>query len=398
MSDELEVFEPREPEKKSRREKKDRQASENAEQIPESQKPKKKKMKTWKKALLITLIVILTLLLITVAVVALYINHLLNKINYVTAEDYTMSSEEVEQLLATDPDNVPIEGEEDELLPDIEELEQELNKDPNISAEPMPEGSVEGDVINILLIGQDRRGEKRARSDSMILVTINKNKGTITFTSFMRDSYVQIPGYKAHKLCHAYQYGGFDLLNETLWVNFGVRVDGNLEVDFNRFMDLIDLLGGVDIELTQKEVDYMNAGGKWPELHKGMNHLDGEQALAYSRIRYIDSDYRRTERQRTVLMSLFNEYKSKSWGEMIVLLEDILPLVTTNMEKDEIWDLAREVFPMVAGATVNTQQIPAHGTFKGGNVRVREGLKGWFQYNIDFAANRKILQEIFAAD
>ncbi len=366
----------------------------SAEDGSEASKPKKKKMKRWKKILLITTIVILVLLLVTVVSVVLYVNHLLNQINYVPAEDYSLSSEEVSQLEQDNPDYIPMGDEDEESLPDLEKLEQDINKNPDISAEPMPEGSVQGDVVNILLIGQDRRGERRARSDSMILVTFNKDKGSITFTSFMRDSYVQIPGYKAHKLCHAFQYGGFSLLNETLWVNFGVRVDGNLEVDFNRFQELIDLLGGVDIELTQKEVNYMGDGS----LHAGMNHLNGSQALKYSRIRYIDSDYRRTERQRTVLNSLLNEYKSKSWPEMITLLEDILPLVTTNMDKGDIWDLAREMFPMVAGASIHNQQIPAHGTFKGGNVRVRPGLKGWFQYNIDFGANRKILQETFAGN
>lgn len=357
-------------------------------------------MKRWQKTLLITVIVILVLLLLAAVSAGLYINFLLNKINYNTVEDSRLSPEEVEQLQATDPDyQPPAEGEDLSDLPILEELEQDINKDPGYSAQPMPDANIEGDVVNILLVGQDRRGEARARSDSMILVTVNKTKNTITFTSFMRDSYVQIPGYKPNKLNAAFQYGGFSLLNETLWVNFGVRVDGNLEVDFNRFTQLIDLLGGVDISLTQKEVTYMTNGGyKWTELVPGVNKLTGEQALAYSRIRYIDSDYRRAERQRTVLMSLLDEYKSKPWAEMIVLLEDILPLVTTNMEKSEIWSLARDVFPMVVGATINTQQIPAHGTFKGGSVRVRENLKGWFQYDIDFAANRKILEGIFAGE
>ncbi len=358
----------------------------------------KKKKSAWK-VLLIVLIVILALVLIAVAGAVIWANNLLGKINYVTTDESRLSLEEVEQMEDENTDYFTYDEKEDGNLPDIEELEQELMKDPNASATPMPEQGSDGNIVNILLIGQDRRGEKRARSDTMILVTFNKKKETITFTSFMRDSYVQIPGYKPNKLNHAFQYGGMKLLNETLWVNFGVRVDGNVEVDFNRFMELIDLLGGVDIELTKKEVNYMtNNGGKWPELKPGMNHLTGEQALLYSRIRYIDSDYRRTERQRTVLMTLLNEYKSKSMLEMLSLLEEILPLVTTNMEKSEIVNLATDLFPMVAGSTINSQQIPVHGSFKGGNVRVRDGLKGWFQYNIDFQRNRDILQKLFSAD
>ncbi len=356
-------------------------------------------MKRWQRNLLITGIVIVVLLLIIAACAWWYVNYLLDRINYTTSDDYTLSPEEIEQLEATNPDYTPVEDEDIADLPQLDELEQEIQKDPGNSVQPMPAPNVEGDVVNILLVGQDRRSESRARSDSMILVTVNKKSGSITFTSFLRDAYVQIPGHKPNKLNAAFQWGGFSLLNETLWINFGVRVDGNMEVDFNRFMSLIDLLGGVDIELTEKEVNYMtNNGLKWPELTVGMNHLNGDQALQYSRIRYIDTDYRRTERQRTVLISLMNEYKSKPWAEMIVLLEDILPLVTTNMEKSDIWTLARDVFPMIAGATVKNQQIPAHGTFEAGSVRVRENLKGWFEYDIDFDANRKILEEICKAD
>ena len=364
--------------------------------------PKKNNKKTALRVTLIVLLVILSLALVAVVSVWIWASSLLNKINYVTTDESRLSLEEVEQL-EQDNDEYYEDGgnisEEEDDSPHIDELEQDLMKDPGASAEPMPEGTVKGDVVNILLVGQDRRTEKRARSDSMILVTINKEKNSITFTSFLRDAYVQIPGYKPHKLCHAFQYGGFSLLNETLWVNYGVRVDGNAEVDFNRFMGLIDLLGGVDIKLTKKEVNYMtNNGKKWPELQPGMNHLTGEQALLYSRIRYIDTDYRRTERQRTVLMSLLDEYKSKSVLEMLDLLNDILPLVTTTMEKSEIVSLATNLFPMAKSATINSQQIPAAGTFKGGSVRVRDGLKGWFEYNIDFEKNREILQGIFSTE
>lgn len=366
--------------------------------LSDDAKKEKRKWKRWQKNLLIAGISVVSVLLLLVGAAWLYVNHLLNKINYTKAEDYTLSMEEVEQLEATNPDYTPIGDDEDvSELPKLEELEQEFEKNPSTIPEKMPDPNVKGNVVNILLIGQDRRGEARARSDSMILLTINKSKETFTLTSFMRDAYVQIPGYKPDKLNAAFQWGGFTLLNQTLWVNYGVRVDGNLEVDFNRFMSLIDLLGGVDIDLTQAEVDYLTGNGKkWPELKAGMNHLNGDQALQYSRIRYIDTDYRRAERQRTVLFSLFNTYRSKSLPEMLVLLEDILPLVTTNMEKSDIWDLARDVFPIISDASISNKQIPAHGTFKGDLVVVRDNYKGWFQYDIDFEANRKILQEIFA--
>jgi anionic cell wall polymer biosynthesis LytR-Cps2A-Psr (LCP) family protein len=180
-----------------------------------------------------------------------------------------------------------------------------------------------------------------------------------------------------------------------LETNFGVKVDGDIEVDFNNFEKLIDMLGGVDIRLTSKEVKHLNSEHGW-NLSAGTQRLNGEEALAYSRIRKIDSDYRRAERQRTVISSLINRYKTLSLPEMISMVEDILPLVTTNLSKSQIIDIAIDVAPVLAGAQMNTMRIPVDGTFRQGTVRVRAGLAAWFQYDIDFDANRKVLRDLFA--
>jgi LCP family protein required for cell wall assembly len=206
---------------------------------------------------------------------------------------------------------------------------------------------------------------------------------------------VRIPGYKPNKLNAAYALGGFSLMNETLAVNFDVLVDGNVEVDFDGFKDVIDLLGGVEITLTQAEADHLNEEYQYT-LTPGKQYLNGEQALSYSRIRKIDTDYQRAKRQRTVLISLLNRYKEKPAAEMLALLDDILPMVTTNMTNAEIISLATEVLPMLSSSRIDTLRIPVDGTFQQGNVVVRDGLKNWFQYNIDFAANRKVLWEVFA--
>ena len=354
-----------------------------------------KKRGSWKRVLLITALSILVFLLIVVACVGVYVNYLLDRITpYDTAHDSTISSSEVDLLLQTDPDLETMGTDNTEPLPDI----SDINTFPTEPSEPERE-EYDYDVVNILLVGQDTRGSSRARSDSMILVTFNKKAGEITLTSFMRDSYVQIPGYKPHKLNHSFQYGGMKLLNETLRVNFGVRVDGNVVVNFNDFEELIDLLGGVDIKLTAQEANYINSGGsgRW-HLTEGIARLDGEQALAYSRIREIDSDYRRAERQRKVIMSLMERYKSQSLGRMLELLEEILPMVTTNMGKGDMVSYAADLFPMLASAEINTMRIPADGTFRQGNVKVRDGLTNWFQYDIDFEANRRLLLEIFEAE
>jgi anionic cell wall polymer biosynthesis LytR-Cps2A-Psr (LCP) family protein len=133
---------------------------------------------------------------------------------------------------------------------------------------------------------------------------------------------------------------------------------------------------------------------RW-DLQVGVNHLNGEQALAYARIREIDNDYQRTNRQRKVLVSLMNAYKNQPLEQLLPMLEETLGIVTTNMDNGEIVSLALDMFPMLASSQINTMQIPAHGTFDQGNVLVRDGLKNWFQYNIDFAANRKLIWTIY---
>lgn len=348
-------------------------------------KQKEKKPGGWKRVLLTVICVLLALLLVVTACVGVYVNYLLGKIKRVDmGNESTISPSQLEDLLATDPDLSPIDPSES--LPDIGDITF-----PTEDPEPVKKPE---HVINILLIGQDTRVQGvRARSDSMILVTFNTKAKSITFTSFMRDSYVQIPGYTANKLNHAYQYGGMKLLNETLKLNFGVEVDGNVEVNFAQFEEIIDLLGGVEISLTAAEAKYMNHSTKWG-LQVGKNQLTGEQALVYARLREIDNDYRRSERQRTVLLALADAYKDQPVDQMFALLEEIMGLVTTNMSDAQIWEYGLRLIPILAGASFGSERIPADGTFSQGNVQVRPGLKGWFQYNIDFDANRERLRRI----
>ena len=343
---------------------------------------------TWQRNFLIALCTFLAVLLVVLAFGTAFVHNLLNKIGRFDQDDlYTLSQSEAENitddLLGTiDPDSTVT-------LPDIGDVVIPTGP----SNLPEKHGN---HVINILLVGQDRRpGEGRQRSDSMMMITVNTVQNTITLTSFMRDQYVQIPGYKNNKLNAAYAFGGFNLLNATLKQNFGVYVDYNFEVDFDGFIDIINMLGGVEINLTKEEADYINYHHGL-KLSPGIQFLGGYEALQYSRIRAIDSDYRRAERQRTVLLSILNRYKSKSVDEMLVILKQMLPMITTDMTNDQILSLAGQLLPMVATAKINTLRIPVEGTFQHGDVQVREGLKNWFQYNIDFDTNRAVLQELFA--
>lgn len=351
----------------------------------------KKKKGGWVRTLLVVLCAILAVILIVIACAGAYLNYIMSKIDIRDpVQDATMSSSEAEEHNATDPGLETIDPTSTETIPHVTDL-------PTFSTEVTEPIEQAAHIINIMLVGEDRRPEEesRARSDAMILVTFNLDANTITLTSFMRDQYVQIPGYAPNKLNAAYQYGGATLMNETLRVNFGVQVDGNVEVDFSEFEQLIDVLGGVNINLTQAEVDFLNMTYHWG-MEQGTTKLTGEQALAYSRIRFIDSDYRRAERQRKVILSLVDSYKSKPLGDMVNLLtEEILPLVSTNIQESELISYAWELFPMLSGAQFHTMRIPVDGTFDQGDVQVREGLKNWFQYNIDFEANREALRELF---
>lgn len=347
-------------------------------------KPHKKRSNGTRVALII-LCVVLSLILIVISGVGLYVNYLYGRMEYVD-QDTTITPEDAQSLVIQDAEDIDPDSTED--IIDSEDVTFNHEGLDNVE---------QGDhIVNIMLVGQDaREGESTQRSDTMMLLTFNTYKKTITLTSIMRDQYVQIPGYGKTKLNHAYQYGGMSLMNETLYNHFGIEIDGNFEVNFTGFEKIIDLLGGVDIELTKAEVKYLKSKG-YSYVKVGMNHLPGDCALLYARLRSIDTDYARAERQRNVMMSLFEAYKDLSYTQMLSLLHEILPMLKTNMTMSDITGYAMDLYPMLSGARIETLRIPVDGTFKGGYVKVSEGLKLWCQYNIDFEANRKVLEEIFA--
>lgn len=237
------------------------------------------------------------------------------------------------------------------------------------------------ELVNILLIGQDARaGETRARSDSMILVTFNKTTKNITMTSFMRDLYVQIPGYEDNRINAAYAFGGMELLDATLKQNFGVNVDANIEVNFDGFSSIIDILGGVDIELTSAEAEVLG-------LSSGLQHLNGANALSYARIRKIDSDFSRTARQRNVISALFNSLKHAELTQLLELVNTIFPLITTDMSNGEIIAYATELFPILSTGTLSNNRIPADDTYSLNTIR------GMSVIVADMYQNRSILKE-----
>ncbi len=219
-------------------------------------------------------------------------------------------------------------------------------------------------IKNILLIGQDRRpGETRARSDSMILCSINEYKKELTLISFMRDMYVPFPGdYYPSRMNHSFAWGGMSMLDQLIEEDFGVHIDGNVVVDFESFVRVMDLIAPINIDLKDYEVWYMNRGTEWA-MHEGTNAMNGEQLLKYARMRYAgQADWERTERQRYVLTQAFNKVKTMSLKELTDLADVILPCISTDLSNTDIMSYIYTVATnrMSIG---ETYRLPVEGTY-----------------------------------
>lgn len=186
------------------------------------------------------------------------------------------------------------------------------------------------DYYNVLLIGCDKLSGDTQRSDSMILVTIDKEHEKIKFTSFMRDLWVSIPGHDDGRLNAAYSKGGAELLMETIELNFDIKINNYVMVDFEMFEQLIDGLGGVTVDITEAEASFINRTSH-AKVHAGENVLDGDYALIYCRIRYLDSDFNRTQRQRKVMSAILQKTISQNPLKTLSVMSNILPLITTDI-------------------------------------------------------------------
>ena len=250
----------------------------------------------------------------------------------------------------------------------IEPADEDFEKDPYSGQDVMnpedvkwddPESLNDDRLLNILLVGEDRRpGEGRQRSDTMIVISINQRKRKVAMISFLRDLYVQIPGYSNNRLNSSYTFGGFPLLKSALYTNFGITIDSCFEVDFAGFRALIDAVDGIDITLTEEEAEAIGLG-----TVEGENHLNGKQALTYARLRKIGTDFGRTKRQRTVLLAALQKVKKISFTDLLRLLEDTLPYLTTDMTNSEIYLTLLKLFPLVTSSKIDSYYIPPEGAY-----------------------------------
>ena len=251
------------------------------------------------------------------------------------------------------------------------------------------------DVVNILLIGADKRADENdaGRSDTTMIATIDLKNGKLKLTSLMRDMYIEIPEYGYHKFNAAYSYGGVQLEYETIANNFGIKLDGYVEVDMQAFREVVDLIGGVPMDLTEAEAyflqtAYKNSKHGEKNVTAGPNMFTPYQALAYCRIRQdVTGEFGRTDRQRKVLISVYNAFKSEDLMTITNICMKALKYVTTDLTEEQIRSLMTSVISM--GTTeIEQLRIPYEGSFTEGRLA---GDGAWVM-QVDYEANKAALQ------
>lgn len=254
-------------------------------------------------------------------------------------------------------------------------------------------------VTNILLIGSDSRTQgDEGRSDAMILLSVSKKTKTIHMTSLLRDMYVEIPGHDGNRLNAAYSFGGPELLVQTIKQNLDIEVNRYVVVNFQAFANLVDAAGGVKLELSNEEVQWVNAYlNEYNMLRdmpidtdyldgalSGIIHLNGPQALAYSRNRYIGTDFGRTERQRKVLSEVIRKLPLAAVKNPSELINGLFPNLATNLTRSECLKLS-----LLAGKFLTYDliqgSIPQEGTYQNASIR------GMAVLEVDFEKNKEYL-------
>lgn len=279
----------------------------------------------------------------------IYVNSKLDKISY-------SESKPVEQLTPN---------------PELESTGEERS---DIEFEmPTEEKAEDGGIVNILLLGTDLRipnSSDPGRADCNMLCSINKGTGEIKLVSFERGIFVPIPqnlmpyGGTSDLLTHAFHWGGPDLSQSIISTCFNIELAGYAQVDFDTFADVVDEIGGIDIELTQTESDalnryrYTNTQSLDRTVEPGVNHLNGYETLQYCRLRFTDDDWVRQNRQRNAVTACFNKIKTLNLLELNSLADRVLPHINTNLSKQQITGLLFAAPKILSGPGIATLQVP----------------------------------------
>lgn len=344
----------------------------NSEYIPKAKK-EKKKGGTTKKVLLI----VLALLLALVLAGGLYVHS-----KYAQMYDDGEAEGDVEQVDQNLSDAM------DSATAELEEKES-IYYDGDVLASK--------DVFNVLLIGTDERtnGEysDNARGDSCILASINTSGEVpvISLVSLERGMGMPIPWgqYEGQYdwLTHLFRYGGAKMMMAAVEDAFKVQVDYYARINFGGFEQVVNAVGGVTVYLDEAECQYFIDGYKMKDAVVGMNRLNGHMALCYARLREIDSDWQRIQRQREVIFSVLDQCRELSLTELNELADVILPLIKTNIPEGKIAELLL-LLPQLPNAQTQQATVPQHGTYGG-----MTGLGGRSLFAVDFETNAKFLHE-----
>lgn len=346
---------------------------------PPKQAKKKSKTSTPVRIALIALLIVVLL----VGAVLVYANHMLGKIS---REEFAGDSGlNIADLLQDEE----ITGGEDstEALSDIWNAYEEIKDQPLIET---------GDhIVNYLLIGSDRRDKSSyGNSDSMIIVSLNKETKKIHLTSLMRAIYVIMPEGSGHTdgmLNWSYAWGGPELLMQTIENNFKIHIDHYVTVDFSSFEQIVDAVGGVPITLTSAEAEYVNGDTGSTSCYAGTQYLNGAQALSYARCRKLDNDFKRTHRQRDVIEALIRSVGSLSLSQLNDLANALLPALTTDMSNGEI--LAELVnVPEYASYPIDQRMLPIENEAGESYIGIITKY-GAEMYSVDWSTNLPALEE-----
>lgn len=262
-----------------------------------------------------------------------------------------------------------------------------------------------GSVRNILFIGSDKESGGASRSDSMMICSINSGTGKITLVSILRDTHVDVPGYRESKINAAHSWGGPQLLIQTIEQNFGIKIDDYATVNFEMFQSLVDGIGGIYVDVSDAEAEHMNSyfglgeGNKPDKVQGGENvYLNGYQALCYARIRKLDSDFYRTERQQKIIGAILENIKGQlnpvGIAELMATAKEVAPYIETTLNEADIVSLLTSLGACVLKSGGNTDeimvsaQLPFEGTW-------------WYSsewdgssISIDFDENRRLLYQL----
>ena len=373
---------------------------------------KKAKVSTGKKVLRVVLIVLLVLVLLAGAVFA-FIWSKLGKITYDHGSpDETVATVETIQPV-DDPTEAFIPGETDggtetpavtEENTDVTEPEEIVDMG-DLTLQDAPAYSSgelfkDKNVMNILLVGTDERTEgfvQSSRGDVNILVSINKAENTVKLVSFSRGIAIKmLDGPYTGKyewLTNAHRWAGHEAVTQALSEAFKIELNRYVRINFTTVEEVVDAVGGIDMELTAAEVKKMSIDREKWGLKEGWNHLSGEMALLYARLRKVDDDWGRMSRQRKCIMAVIDKLQGSSFSTLNDLCDMVMPMIQTNLTKREIAELIL-YSPRFITSEFDQMTIPIANSY--GGMTVMSGAGGWA---LDYEKNNKVLHEfLFGAD